>query len=360
MRPADQGYALVTGGAGFIGSNLADRLVREGRRVVVLDNLARPDGARNVAWLVARHGDRVRFARGDVRHRDAVRAAVAGADQVFHLAAHASATASLADPWADFEVNAAGTLHVLEAVRARPVPPPVVLASTSRVYGDLADVELRVRGRRYEPVDAALAACGVDERRPLEPATPHGCGKAAADHYVRDFARTQGLPACVLRVGSVYGPRQLGTEDQGWLAHVLVRARRGQPIALHGDGRQVRDALYVDDLVDALLVARDAMDRLQGRAFNVGGGPSRTTSLRELVDRIAVLRGRPPALLEDAWRVGNPRWYVSDPRAFEAATGWRAHVDLDDGLRRLDGWLAASEIVPLAVPRRRPALEVAR
>ena len=353
--PGAERPALVIGGAGFVGSNLADRLLRDGREVVVFDTLARPGVERNLAWLRAAHGERVTFVRGDVRDRDAVREAVrdgggaGAAGDVYHFAAQVAVTTSLGDPGDDFDVNARGTLNVLEAVRAlrdeTGYAAPVLFTSTNKVYGELSDVaEARSPGgaRRYEPADAALAATGIAESRPLDFHSPYGCSKGAADQYVCDYARSFGLPTVVFRMSCIYGPRQFGTEDQGWVAHFLIRALGGRPITLYGDGLQVRDVLFVDDLVDAFLLARRHVARLAGRAFNIGGGPANTTSLLELVERIGGLTGRRPDVRFEAWRTGDQRWYVSDVRAFGAATGWQPRTSLAEGLGRLHGWLAAS------------------
>jgi CDP-paratose 2-epimerase len=353
--PGAERPALVIGGAGFVGSNLADRLLRDGREVVVFDTLARPGVERNLAWLRAAHGERVTFVRGDVRDRDAVREAVrdgggaGAAGDVYHFAAQVAVTTSLGDPGDDFDVNARGTLNVLEAVRAlrdeTGYAAPVLFTSTNKVYGELSDVaEARSPGgaRRYEPADAALAATGIAESRPLDFHSPYGCSKGAADQYVCDYARSFGLPTVVFRMSCIYGPRQFGTEDQGWVAHFLIRALGGRPITLYGDGLQVRDVLFVDDLVDAFLLARRHVARLAGRAFNIGGGPANTTSLLELVERIGGLTGRRPDVRFEAWRTGDQRWYVSDVRAFGAATGWQPRTSLAEGLGRLHAWLAAS------------------
>lgn len=358
--PSDSTWALVTGGAGFVGSNLAHRLLREGRQVHLLDDLSRPGVEANVRWLQDTFGDRVRLRVGDVRDAAAVRAAVAGADQVYHLAAQVAVTTSLADPVVDFEVNARGTLNVLEALRARPAPPPLVMSSTNKVYGALPDVALERRGDRYVPADAAIRARGVGEDRPLDFHSPYGCSKGAADQYVLDYARTFGLPACVFRMSCIYGPRQFGTEDQGWVAHFLIRALAGEEIVVYGDGCQVRDVLFVDDLVDAFLRARDRIDALAGRAFNLGGGPERSLSLRELLDALEGLCGRRPAVRFADWRPGDQRYYVSDTRRFRAATGWQARVGVRAGLERLRRWLADGAADGTPSPRRGAAAVATR
>jgi CDP-paratose 2-epimerase len=330
---------LITGGAGFIGTNLAHHLLSDRHPVVVLDNLARPGVEENLRWLRDTHGDLLRVEVADVRDAAAVRRAVAEAGQVFHFAAQVAVTTSLDDPLDDFEVNARGTLNLLEAIREHPLPPPMVFTSTNKVYGALEDIALQRRNRRYEPVDQAIAARGVSESRPLDFHSPYGCSKGSADQYVLDYARSYGLPTIVFRMSCIYGPHQHGTEDQGWVAHFLIRAIEGRPITIYGDGRQVRDVLFVEDLVDALLLAQQHMPTDSGQAFNIGGGPANAVSLLELLDMIAELTDRPPAVRLDAWRPGDQRWYVSDTGKFARATGWRPSIPVREGLARLAAWL---------------------
>jgi len=331
---------LVTGGAGFVGTNLADRIVRDGGRVLLLDSLARPGVEQNLRWLRDTHGGRVEVEIADVRNAEAVRAAVGRATRVFHFAAQVAVTTSLADPVDDFEVNARGTLNLLEAIRARPAPPPLVFTSTNKVYGALDDVPLRRRNRRYEPTDAQLRLRGVGEGRPLDFHSPYGCSKGCADQYVLDYARTFGLPAMVFRMSCIYGPHQFGTEDQGWLAHFLIQALEGRPIVVYGDGRQVRDVLFVEDLVDAFLAAMSRMASDSAQAFNIGGGPANAVSLLEILDLVAELTGASPEVRFDAWRPGDQRYYVSDTSRFGALTGWRPRVSVAQGVERLHRWLA--------------------
>ncbi len=337
--------ALVTGGAGFIGSNLADRLLRDGKEVTLLDALSRPQVEQNVAWLKDRHGDRVRLLTGDVRDLRLVRAAVADVDQVFHLAAQVAVTRSVDAPRDDFEVNALGTLNVLEALRERRDPPPLVFTSTNKVYGKLEGVPLALRNGRWEPEDEAVATTGLSERQPLAFHSPYGCSKGSADQYVLDYASTYGLPTVVMRMSCVYGPRQLGNEDQGWVAHIVASAHRGDRVVLYGDGRQVRDLLFVDDLVEALTLASDRAPELAGRAFNVGGGPDRALSLLELVSRLRGL-GLSVQVRHEDWRVGDQRWYVSDTTSFGEETGWAPRVGLAEGLERLERWIASLFVEP--------------
>jgi len=344
---------LITGGAGFIGCNLAHRLLSEGRNVILFDNLSRSGVARNLAWLRDTHGSAVEAIIGDVRDADAVAKAVARAGQVFHFAAQVAVTTSLDDPLDDFSVNARGTLNVLEGIRRAPEPPPLVFTSTNKVYGGLNDVALRSDDRRYGPADGNIAARGISEARPLDFHSPYGCSKGSADQYVLDYTRSFGLQTVVFRMSCIYGPHQFGTEDQGWVAHFLIRALDNQPIVLYGDGRQVRDVLFVEDLVNAFLLAQRNMPTIAGQAFNIGGGPANTTSLIELLELIGQLHGEQPDVAYQDWRTGDQRYYVSDTARFRAATGWAPRVGVEQGVGRLYEWLQQSRT--LAPPKTRAA-----
>jgi CDP-paratose 2-epimerase len=348
LRPR-RGPALITGGAGFIGTNVAARLLDAGRRVRIFDNLSRRGVEANVQWLRDTYGDGVDICVGDIRDRGAVAAAVEGVAEVYHFAAQVAVTTSLIDPLDDFGVNAGGTLNLLEALRGLQDPPSVVFTSTNKVYGDLEDVELVPHDTRYMPADTDTRMWGISERRSIEFHSPYGCSKGAADQYVLDYARTFGLPAVVFRMSCIYGPHQFGNEDQGWVAHFLIRALAGEPIAIYGDGLQVRDILYVDDLVDAMLTAQASMPLVAGEAFNIGGGPERTTSLVELLETIAALQGSPVAVEFNEWREADQRYYVSDTRKFCEATGWAPTVSVCDGVASLHHWLQESRKAPTLV-----------
>ena len=348
-RPLDPRPVLITGGAGFIGTNLAARLLEEGRRVLLFDNLSRPGVERNLRWLRARHGERLQVEVADVRDAQRVRAAVAQASQVFHLAAQVAVTSSLVDPREDFEINLGGTLNVLEAMRGLDAPPSLLFTSTNKVYGALEDLEMEATDTHYRPRDETLRSRGIAEDRPLDFHSPYGCSKGGADQYVLDHARSFGLPAALFRMSCIYGPHQCGNEDQGWVAHFLIRALRGETITIYGDGRQARDLLFVDDLVDAFLQCQAQLPALSGRAFNMGGGPGNALSVRQVLDVIGALTGCMPRVEYGPWRVGDQRYYVSDTRAFAAATGWRARVHARDGIERLHAWLVDEGIA--AAPR---------
>jgi CDP-paratose 2-epimerase len=346
VRPPRRNPVLITGGAGFIGTNLAHRLARVGRQVRIFDNLSRPGAEQNARWLRAAHGSRVQIERGDVRSTAHLREALADIGTVFHLAAQVAVTTSLADPRDDFAVNAAGTLNLLELIRETGRRIALVFTSTNKVYGALDDIPLVGLAARYRP---AADIRGIDESRHLSFHSPYGCSKGTADQYVLDYARGYAVNATVFRMSCIYGPHQYGTEDQGWVAHFLIRAQQDFPITIYGDGRQVRDLLYVDDLVEAFLLAEDHLPEIAGQAFNIGGGPNNIVSLRELVERISRLNGRSPEIAHGPWRLGDQRWYVSDTRKFERATGWRPKTDVEWGIRQLHEWIAVNRrTVPAA------------
>lgn len=331
---------LVTGGAGFIGCNIANRLANDGHDVMILDALSRPGVETNVEWLKARHGQRVRAIVADIRDEEAVAAAVRDASAVFHMAAQVAVTTSLVDPIDDFDINIRGTLAVLEAARRRDEAVPVIFASTNKVYGDLADVALREEADRWVPTDAEVRDYGISEARPLDFHTPYGCSKGAADQYVLDYARSYGLPTAVIRMSCIYGPRQMGTEDQGWVAHFLIRALEGQLITIYGDGKQVRDVCHVDDAVDAYLAAWRDIDTVRGRVFNLGGGPDNAISLRQLLSHIDALTGRTVETRHEDWRAGDQRYFVADARALRATLGLAQPKPWRDGIAELADWLA--------------------
>lgn len=330
---------LITGGAGFIGSNVAYRLLEEGERVILVDNFSRPNVERNVDWLRQCFGSRCELLVGDVRDEQLLREAVAEVDHVFHFAAQVAVTTSLSWPLVDFDVNARGTLCVLEAMRARKRPPSMFFTSTNKVYGALPRLPLELTARGYEPADLDVRALGVAEDTPLDFHSPYGCSKGCADQYVIDYARSYGLPCVVFRMSCIYGPRQFGTEDQGWVAHFLMRALKGEPITIYGDGQQTRDLLFVGDLVEAFLAARAKIDTCAGQAFNIGGGPDNATSLVELVEDIGRHARTKPRLSYADWRRADQRWFVSDTKAFRQATGWAPRTPKADGVSRLFEWL---------------------
>lgn len=337
----DQGRdrELVIGGAGFIGCNVAARLAAMGQQVMVFDNLSRPGTERNLAWLCQRFPTQIEVLLADVRDRDQVQYAVQRASRIFHFAAQVAVTTSLQQPFFDHEVNAIGTLNILEEVRRQRNPPSIVFTSTNKVYGGLEDVVLQASTSGYAPVDTAIRARGIDELRPLEFCSPYGCSKGAAEQYVLDYARTFGLPTTVLRMSCIYGPRQFGNEDQGWVAHFAHQVITGAPITFYGDGLQVRDVLYIDDLVEAILMAANHLPAIAGEAFNIGGGPQNTLSLRDLTQQLVTLHQGGPVVDMKDWRSSDQRYYVSDTSKFYQATGWQPRIGYQEGVRRLYEWM---------------------
>lgn len=349
-RAASTGHVLITGGAGFIGSNLADRLASEGETVLVYDGLVRSGVEANLTWLKSRHGDKIDVVTADVRDDVALSRAVTGARAVFHMAAQVAVTTSFADPLDDFSTNVAATVKLLDLVRCQAPGASVIFASTNKVYGDLADLDFVLEGEAYRPVDPRIRQFGIGEDRRLDFHTPYGCSKGAADQYVLDYARSFGLRSAVIRMSCIYGQRQLGTEDQGWVAHFLIRALAGEGLTVYGDGYQVRDVLDVGDAVAAYVSAWRRIDQVRGRAFNLGGGPDNAISLRQLVAYIGTLTGRPVRLDFEDWRPGDQRYFVADARAAIETLGLAPRRPWTEGVAALARWLKESCVA--AAPRR--------
>jgi CDP-paratose 2-epimerase len=335
---------LITGGSGFIGSNLAESFLNEGDEVIVVDNLSRPGVEQNLDWLRAAHGERVHALVVDVADRGALESAIADARAVFHFAAQTAVTTSLVEPVEDFEVNARGTLNVLEAVRRSGRRIPVIFASTNKVSGGLDDLEMIELEDRYTPRAEAVRAHGVSEARRLDFCTPYGCSKGVADQYVHDYARSYGLPTAVLRMSCIYGPRQFGTEDQGWVAHFLLKALRGEAISIYGDGKQVRDVLHVRDGVAAYRAVLDSIEQVRGQAFNLGGGPHNAISLHMLLREMIRITGREVPVNFSDWRQGDQLFFVADTRKLETTLGWRAKTTWRDGVMDLARWLTENRM----------------
>jgi CDP-paratose 2-epimerase len=329
--------AMVTGGIGFIGTNLADRLLRDGHEAVLFDNIGRAGVRENLNWLRGQHRGRIEFVKGDVRDLGAVEKAMLGADVVFHLAAQVAVTTSVANPQEDFSINAQGTLNVLEAARQRKPMPIVLYTSTNKVYGGLEHLRAEERATRYEFVNLPY---GVPETCPLDFHSPYGCSKGTADQYVHDYHRIYGLPSIVFRMSCIYGPHQFGTEDQGWVAHFALTGLRGGRLTIFGDGKQVRDLLYVDDLVELMSRACENIKRTAGQVYNVGGGPAHTTSVwAELQDLLKDTLEKLPPVEYGEFRAGDQRIYVSDIRMVQQHLNWSPRVNIREGLRRMvEAW----------------------
>jgi len=332
---------LITGGAGFIGCNYVHRLLDRGEQVVVFDNLSRSGTETNVAWLREEHGaESFELIVADVRDAGALAGAARGVDVIVHLAGQTAVTTSVADPRYDFETNVLGTFNALEAARQADTNPIFLYASTNKVYGGMDEVGVVERETRYDYRDLPL---GIPETQPLDFHSPYGCSKGAGDQYVRDYARIYGLPTVVLRQSCIYGPRQMGVEDQGWVAWLIIAAVSGQPITIYGDGKQIRDVLFVDDLVDVYDAAIAHIDVAAGQVYNVGGGPARTMSVWvEFGPILERLLGHSVPVSYDDWRPGDQRVYISDIRKSQRELGWQPRVEVSEGVRRLYDWVVAN------------------
>ena len=328
---------LIFGGAGFIGSNWAYHLLKTTKaRVCIFDNLSRKGVRENLAWLqrmVGRSG-RLRTTIGDVRDPVLVDQAVRGATEIYHFAAQVAVTTSVDDPRLDFEVNVGGTLNILEAARKTGRRPFVLFTSTNKVYGHLALQGLVAKGKRY----TSYHDRGTNESQPLDFYTPYGCSKGSADQYVHDYSRMFGLPTVVFRMSCIAGPHQFGNEDQGWVAHFLYSALQNLPVTIYGDGRQVRDVLYVEDLLRAFEAARLHLDQTAGEVYNVGGGIENSTSLLEIIDEIDAVTGNRLRYRMEGSRPGDQLFYVTDYRKLQQHTGWRPHSDVRATLENICDW----------------------
>jgi CDP-paratose 2-epimerase len=326
---------LITGGAGFIGSNAVRYFRSRGDTVTVFDNLSRRGTRANLEWL--REAGPLAMVEGDVRDAEAVRTVVADVrpDAVVHLAGQVAVTTSVTDPRTDFEVNAHGTLNVLEALRGARPEALLIYTSTNKVYGALEGRAVVDGGRRYQFADGQA----VSEETPLDFHSPYGCSKGAADQYVRDYARIYCLRTVVLRMSCIYGPRQFGVEDQGWVAWFVIAAALGERITVYGDGKQVRDALFVDDLLMLFQRLMEHPDDAAGQVFNVGGGAQHQLGVTELIDMLAELRGCAIPYDFADWRPGDQRVYVSDVGRVARVMRWSPEVAPADGIKRLHEWV---------------------
>ncbi len=330
---------LITGGAGFIGSHLALRFAQRGARVVLYDNLSRHGSEHNLAW-VSGQAPSVEFVRGDVRDAEAVRRAASDCQAIFHLAAQVAVTTSVTEPRLDFEVNALGTFNVLEAARLVGTRPLMIYSSTNKVYGAMEGAAVVEREAGYAYADLPH---GVSEDWPLDFHSPYGCSKGAGDQYVRDYARIYGLPTIVFRQSCIYGERQFGVEDQGWLAHFAISVVTGRPITIYGDGKQVRDVLFIDDLLNAYERGVERGASIGGQIYNIGGGPGmRLAVWAGAGPLLESLAGRRLEVQRGDWRPGDQRIYVSDIRKAGSELGWRPTIAPAEGLGRLYRWVEAN------------------
>ena len=327
---------LITGGAGFIGSHYAARLLQCGHNVTLFDNLSRKGSSKNLDWLNERFSSGLEFSLGDVRDVESVNSAVSEQDAIFHFAAQVAVTGSIRCPREDFEINAVGTFNVLEAARKSIRNPLVVYSSTNKVYGAMDQLTVVESEKRWTYKDLPL---GISENHPLDFHSPYGCSKGAGDQYVRDYARIYGLPTVVFRQSCIYGTRQYGIEDQGWLAHFIISIQQESEINIYGDGKQVRDILWVDDLLDAYDLVLSDPSRFTGEVFNIGGGAAFTVSIwNEMEPVLSKLAGRSISVAHHDWRPGDQKVYISDTSLFRNC-GWNPQVDPITGVRMLWDWV---------------------
>lgn len=331
---------LIIGGAGFIGSNFADKLLGRGDSVIVFDNLSRRGAIENVNWLSKNHKN-LELIVGDIRtDKNKLADLVNKSDVVYHLAAQVAVTTSVKDPEEDFEINALGTFNVLEAIRKSENKPPIIFSSTNKVYGGMEDIKIVERNDRYEYKDYPG---GISEERLLDFHSPYGCSKGAGDQYVRDYARIYGLKTVVMRQSCIYGPRQFGIEDQGWVAWFLIASTLGKEITIYGDGKQVRDVLHVDDLFEAWDLAIKKNDLMKGQVFNIGGGKDNTLSLLELLSFIEKERGIKVNYKFSEWRPGDQPVYVSSIEKAKKMLNWHPRIDTKKGITLLADWIEANQ-----------------
>jgi len=329
---------LITGGAGFIGSNAARHFIERGDQVTIFDNLSRRGSQHNLSWLRTQQGaDSFTLIQADLRDFAALTQAARGQEVVIHYAGQVAVTQSVQNPRGDFEDNALGTFNALEAARLSGSNPIFLYSSTNKVYGGMENVELVETATRYEYRDYPH---GISESFPLDFHSPYGCSKGTGDQYVRDYARIYGLRTVVFRQSAIYGPRQFGIEDQGWLAWFIIAAVTGAPITIYGDGKQVRDVLYVDDLVHAYELAIEQIERAAGQVFNVGGGTANTLSIwTETGPLLEKMMGRTIPIRRGDWRPGDQRICVMDTRKAQALLGWSPQVGTEEGAQKLYQWI---------------------
>jgi CDP-paratose 2-epimerase len=333
-------HYLVTGGAGFIGSNYVHRLLERGENVTVYDNLSRTK--RNIEWLKSEFGENAfDLVVGDVRDAQLVAESAKDADVIVHLAGQVAVTTSVIDPRDDFESNAFGTFNVLEAARLSGRNPIFIYASTNKVYGGMEDVALFEEPTRWRYKDLIQ---GCPETQPLDFHSPYGCSKGSGDQYVRDYSRIYDLPTVVYRQSCIYGMRQFGIEDQGWVAWFIIAAVTGKPITIYGDGKQVRDILFVDDLLDAYDFAVEKIDVAKGQVYNLGGGPQNVMSIwAEFQPKLEKLLGKSIPVSHSDWRPGDQRVFYADIRKAEKELGWKPQVNVEAGVRKLFEWVTENK-----------------
>ncbi len=332
---------LVTGGAGFIGTNFTADLLEKNRTVAIFDNLSRAGSRANLAWLREKYGsDAFQLITADIRDADALEKAAKDADVICHFAGQVAVTTSVVNPREDFDINATGTFNVLEAARKSGRNPFVLYTSTNKVYGGMEAVRVLERELDYAYADFPQ---GISESQPLDFHSPYGCSKGTGDQYTRDYSRIYQLPTVVLRQSAIYGPRQFGVEDQGWVSWFIIAVLTGKPITIYGNGKQVRDLLYIDDLVRAYHAAIDQPEVSAGKIYNIGGGVSNVISIwKEFGPILETLSGREIPVGYGDWRPGDQVIYVSDIRKAQRELNWTPQVSVQQGIERLYRWAEAN------------------
>jgi CDP-paratose 2-epimerase len=323
---------FVTGGAGFIGCNYVHRLLKRGERAVIYDNMSRPGAQANIAWLEQTFGKTsVQLVVGDVTEANSLSAVARQADVIVHLAGQVAVTTSVA------------RFNTLEAARLSDRNPVFLYASTNKVYGGMDDVRVVEEGSRWRYADLEY---GCPETQPLDFHSPYGCSKGTGDQYVRDYARIYGLRSVVFRQSCIYGPRQFGVEDQGWLAWMTIAAVTGRQITIYGDGKQVRDVLYVEDLLDVYDAAVERIEAAKGQVYNIGGGTQNVLAIwAEFGPLLEKLLGREIPVARAAWRPGDQRVFYADVRKAERELAWRPKTSLEAGIRRLVEWVRGNRVL---------------
>lgn len=331
---------LITGGAGFIGSNLACHFSRKNYKVTIFDNFERKGTVDNSDWL-KRNFPKLKIIKGDIRRMKDVREAVKAKDIIFHMSAQVAVTTSVSDPRTDFEINALGTFNLLESARITGNKHLVIFASTNKVYGGMEEVRIIEKGGKYLYKDFPF---GISEKRQLDFHSPYGCSKGAADQYIRDYERIYDIPTVVFRQSCIYGPRQFGIEDQGWIAWFIIATTLGKPITIYGDGKQVRDVLYVDDLVKLFEKAVDNPKICRGKVYNVGGGMKNTLSVwSEFGPILEKLFKRKIKPRFSSWRPGDQKVYISDIGFVISELGWKPKIGVVEGITRLFNWVQVNK-----------------
>jgi CDP-paratose 2-epimerase len=333
---------FITGGAGFIGSNYVHRLVQRGENVTVYDNLSRSGAPKNIAWLEQEFGkDAFKLIVGDLRDDKLLTDSAGDADVIVHLAGQVAVTTSVTNPRDDFEANALGTFNALEAARLSERNPIFLYSSTNKVYGGMEDVEIVEEATRWLYKDLIE---GASEEQPLDFHSPYGNSKGTGDQYTRDYSRIYDLRSVVFRQSCIYGPRQFGVEDQGWLAWMMIAAVTGKQITIYGDGKQVRDVLHVNDLLDAYDAAIEKIDRAKGQVYNMGGGQRNVLAVwAEFGPILERLLARKIEVARADWRPGDQRVFYADFSKAKRELGWEPKIDLEEGIEMLFEWVQANK-----------------